>query len=85
VESGRDRGDRGRRRPGKRNLARLYFLEPGILNHPIAGRLTFSLESLQLPGDAGQFVLTYTPADPTTQAALETLLATEAHSPLATS
>jgi len=50
---------------------------PKLLNHPTAGRLTFSLESLQLPGDDGQFVVTYTPADPTTQAALETLLAQE--------
>ena len=48
---------------------------PKLINHPTAGRLTFSLESLQLPGDDGQFVITYTPADPTTQAALETLLA----------
>ena len=46
------------------------------LNHPTAGRLTFTLESLQLPADPDQYVLTYTPADPTTQAALETLLAT---------
>ncbi|WP_329483612.1 helix-turn-helix transcriptional regulator [Kribbella sp. NBC_01484] len=51
---------------------------PKTLNHPIAGRLSFSLESLQLPADPGQFVLTYTPADPTTQAALETLLAAQA-------
>jgi transcriptional regulator with XRE-family HTH domain len=50
---------------------------PKVLNHPTAGLLTFSLESLQLPGDDGQFVITYTPSDPTTQAALETLLATE--------
>jgi transcriptional regulator with XRE-family HTH domain len=41
---------------------------PKILNHPVAGRLTFSLESLQLPGDDGQFVITYTPADPATEA-----------------
>ena len=51
---------------------------PKLLNHPVAGRLTFSLESLQLPGDDGQYVITYTPADLTTQAALETLLATQA-------
>lgn len=51
---------------------------PKILNHPIAGRLTFSLESLQLPADPGHYVLTYTPADPTTQAALETLLSAQA-------
>jgi hypothetical protein len=41
---------------------------PKILNHPVAGRLTFSLESLQLPGDDGQVVITYTPADPATEA-----------------
>jgi hypothetical protein len=41
---------------------------PKILNHPVAGRLTFSLESLQLPGDDGQFVITYTPADAVTEA-----------------
>jgi transcriptional regulator with XRE-family HTH domain len=56
---------------------------PKTLNHPIAGRLSFSLESLQLPTDPGQFVLTYTPADPTTQAALQTPLADQ--SPLSTS
>ncbi|GAB2666036.1 hypothetical protein GCM10009743_47770 [Kribbella swartbergensis] len=51
---------------------------PKVLNHPVAGQLTFSIESLQVPGDDGQFVLTYTPADPTTQAALEALLAAQA-------
>ncbi|MFG1818599.1 helix-turn-helix transcriptional regulator [Kribbella sp. NPDC049174] len=56
---------------------------PKVLHHPTAGRLTFSLESLQLPGDDGQYVMTYTPADPPTQAALETLLA--AQPPLNTS
>jgi transcriptional regulator with XRE-family HTH domain len=49
---------------------------PKTLNHPAAGRLTFSVESLQVPGD-DQFVLTYTPADPTTQAALETILTSQ--------
>ncbi|MEU4288867.1 helix-turn-helix transcriptional regulator [Kribbella sp. NPDC026596] len=56
---------------------------PKLLNHPAVGPLTFSLESLQLPGENPHHVITYTPADPTTQAALETLLA--AQSPLATS
>ncbi|GAA1113284.1 helix-turn-helix transcriptional regulator [Kribbella jejuensis] len=41
---------------------------PKALNHPTAGRLTFTLESLQLPGDDGQHVITYTPADATTEA-----------------
>lgn len=41
---------------------------PKSLNHPSGGRLTFSLESLQLPGDDAQYVVTYTPADPTTTA-----------------
>lgn len=41
---------------------------PKILNHPVAGQLTFSLESLQLPGDDAQFVITYTPADQATAA-----------------
>jgi transcriptional regulator with XRE-family HTH domain len=50
---------------------------PKVLHHPTAGRLTFSLESLQLPGDDGQYVMTYTPADPPTQAAVETLLASQ--------
>jgi hypothetical protein len=50
---------------------------PKVLHHPTAGRLTFSLESLQLPGDNGQYVMTYTPADPLTQAAVETLLASQ--------
>jgi transcriptional regulator with XRE-family HTH domain len=50
---------------------------PKVLHHPTAGRLTFSLESLQLPGDDGQYVMTYTPTDPTTQAAMQTLLATQ--------
>jgi transcriptional regulator with XRE-family HTH domain len=40
---------------------------PKTLNHP-DGRLTFSLESLQLPDNDGQYVITYTPADPTTSA-----------------
>jgi hypothetical protein len=39
---------------------------PKTLNHPTAGQLPFTLESLELPGDEGQYVLTYTPADPTT-------------------
>lgn len=39
---------------------------PKTLNHPRAGRLTFTLESLQLPGDDSQFVITYTPADQAT-------------------
>lgn len=39
---------------------------PKTLDHPLAGRLTFTLESLQLPGDDGQFVITYTPADQAT-------------------
>ncbi|RZU13648.1 Xre family transcriptional regulator [Kribbella rubisoli] len=39
---------------------------PKTLNHPLAGRLTFALESLQLPGDDGQFVITYTPTDQAT-------------------
>jgi transcriptional regulator with XRE-family HTH domain len=50
---------------------------PKVLNHPTAGLLTFSLESLKLSGDDGQFVITYTPSDPTTQAALETLLTSQ--------
>ncbi|TCC12188.1 helix-turn-helix transcriptional regulator [Kribbella soli] len=41
---------------------------PKILNHPVAGQLTFSLESLQLPGDDTQFVITYTSADQATAA-----------------
>lgn len=49
---------------------------PKTLNHPTAGQLAFTLESLQVPGDDPQYVLTYTPANPTTQAALETLLST---------
>jgi transcriptional regulator with XRE-family HTH domain len=36
---------------------------PKVLNHPEAGQLTFTLESLELPGDDGQYVITYTPAD----------------------
>ncbi|MFI5691983.1 helix-turn-helix transcriptional regulator [Kribbella sp. NPDC051586] len=55
---------------------------PKILNHPTAGRLTFTLESLQLPDD-NQFVITYTPTDTTTRTALEALLV--AQSPLAVS
>jgi transcriptional regulator with XRE-family HTH domain len=55
---------------------------PKTLNHPTAGRLTFSLESLQLPGDDGQFVLTYTPADPATEAWIS---AGRGQSPLAVS
>ncbi|MET9318356.1 helix-turn-helix transcriptional regulator [Kribbella sp. NPDC003505] len=39
---------------------------PKTLNHPEAGRLTFTLESLELAGDDDQYVLTYTPADQTT-------------------
>ncbi|TDO59787.1 hypothetical protein EV651_108131 [Kribbella sp. VKM Ac-2571] len=54
---------------------------PKILNHPVAGQLTFSLESLQLPGDDGQFVITYTPSDDTTKARLATVLVRD-HSPL---
>lgn len=38
---------------------------PKTLNHPDT-QLTFTLESLQLPGEDGQYVITYTPADPTT-------------------
>ncbi|MFI6680205.1 helix-turn-helix transcriptional regulator [Kribbella sp. NPDC050470] len=56
---------------------------PKTLNHPTAGQLTFTLESLQVPGDTPHYVLTYTPANPTTQAALETLLTTQ--SPLRSS
>lgn len=37
------------------------------LNHP-SGQLTFTLESLQLPADPDQHVITYTPADPITKA-----------------
>ena len=46
---------------------------PKVLNHPAAGRLVFSLESLELPGD-DQTVVTYTPADPATEYALKNLL-----------
>lgn len=53
---------------------------PKVLNHPVAGQLTFSLESLQLPGDDGQFVITYTPSDDTTKARLATILVRD-HSP----
>ncbi|MDX3005751.1 helix-turn-helix transcriptional regulator [Kribbella solani] len=41
---------------------------PKTLNHPTAGELTFTIESLQLPGDPDQHVLTYTPATPPTAA-----------------
>ncbi|GAA1590366.1 helix-turn-helix transcriptional regulator [Kribbella hippodromi] len=41
---------------------------PKTLNHPTAGQLTFTLESLQLPGDPDQHVLTYTPTTPSTAA-----------------
>jgi len=41
---------------------------PKILNHPTAGQLAFSLESLQLPGEDTQFVITYTSADQATAA-----------------
>jgi hypothetical protein len=54
---------------------------PKTINHP-DGRLTFTLEPLQLPGDTGQFVITYTPADTTTKAWLD---ARTAQSPFATS
>ena len=43
------------------------------MSHPVAGQLTFSLESLQLPGDDGQYVLTYTPADAATRERLAAL------------
>jgi transcriptional regulator with XRE-family HTH domain len=46
---------------------------PKVLNHPTAGRLVFSLESLELPGD-DQTVVTYTPADPATEYTLRNLL-----------
>jgi hypothetical protein len=46
---------------------------PKTVNHPVAGQLTFSLESLQLPGDDGQYVLTYTPADAATRERLAAL------------
>ncbi|RZT15257.1 helix-turn-helix protein [Kribbella sp. VKM Ac-2569] len=57
---------------------------PKILNHPVAGQLTFSLESLQLPGDDGQFVITYTPSDDSTRARLAAMLVRD-HSPLSQS
>jgi transcriptional regulator with XRE-family HTH domain len=57
---------------------------PKILNHPVAGQLTFSLESLQLPGDDGQFVITYTPSDDTTKARPAAVLVGD-HSPLSQS
>ncbi|WP_433017151.1 helix-turn-helix transcriptional regulator [Kribbella sp. CA-294648] len=41
-----------------------------VLNHPTAGRLSFSLESLVLPADDGQYVMTYTPTDEPTRTAL---------------
>ncbi|MFC0624191.1 helix-turn-helix transcriptional regulator [Kribbella deserti] len=47
---------------------------PKMLNHPGAGRLTFSLEVLVVPADDGQAVLTYTPADQETESAVEALL-----------
>ncbi|TCC19619.1 helix-turn-helix transcriptional regulator [Kribbella speibonae] len=53
---------------------------PKTLNHPTGGELTFTLESLQLPGDDGQYVITYTPADPAT-----TTWLTDLHSPLSQS
>ncbi|GGV22615.1 hypothetical protein GCM10010260_73700 [Streptomyces filipinensis] len=43
-----------------------------VLNHPTAGQLTFTLESLQLPDEDGQYVIIYTPADPTTETWLTT-------------
>jgi transcriptional regulator with XRE-family HTH domain len=52
---------------------------PKTLNHPEAGQLTFTLESLELPGDDGQYVITYTPANPTTATWL-TQQATASHS-----
>ncbi|WP_329005077.1 helix-turn-helix transcriptional regulator [Kribbella sp. NBC_00709] len=55
---------------------------PKTLNHPEAGRLTFSLESLQLPGNNSQHVITYTPADPPTEAWIS---ARRGQSPLAVS
>jgi hypothetical protein len=51
-----------------RQASAAYAEDAELLNHPVAGRLTFSLESLQLPGDDGQFVITYTPADAATAA-----------------
>ncbi|HET6295771.1 MAG TPA: helix-turn-helix transcriptional regulator [Kribbella sp.] len=49
---------------------------PKVLNHPAAGRLTLTLEVLELPGDNGQTLMTYTPADHPTKAALTELLTT---------
>jgi len=50
---------------------------PKILNHPTAGQLAFSLESLTLPNDPGQTLTTYTPANPQTETALRNLLETD--------
>jgi transcriptional regulator with XRE-family HTH domain len=47
---------------------------PKVLNHPTAGQLVFSLESLTLPNDPGQTLTTYTPADPRTETAIRDLL-----------
>ncbi|TDO35838.1 helix-turn-helix protein [Kribbella sp. VKM Ac-2527] len=52
---------------------------PKVFNHPAMGHVTFTLESLDLPGDDGQYVLTFTPADPATELALHALLST--HTP----
>jgi transcriptional regulator with XRE-family HTH domain len=50
---------------------------PKILNHPTAGQLAFSLESLTLPNDPGQTLTTYTPANPQTETAVRDLLETD--------
>jgi hypothetical protein len=47
---------------------------PKVFNHPRAGRLSFTVESLDLPSDHGQYLITFTPADRATTAALEDLL-----------
>jgi transcriptional regulator with XRE-family HTH domain len=47
---------------------------PKVFNHPVMGRGTFTLEALDLPGDDGQYILTCTPADPSTELALHSLL-----------
>ncbi|MGC4936371.1 helix-turn-helix transcriptional regulator [Kribbella sp. DT2] len=47
---------------------------PKRLNHPSVGPLTFSLEVLTLPGDNGQHLMTYTPADATTRSRLRSLM-----------
>ncbi|WP_168197402.1 helix-turn-helix transcriptional regulator [Kribbella sp. ALI-6-A] len=47
---------------------------PKRLDHPVAGRLDLDLEVLELPGDHGQHLMTYTPSDGSTRVRLQALI-----------